>query len=68
MLLLLMTQTPDAFLKAWFLLKTQPEGSQFSDSEKALIINTLTKAMNSGDPMMEEEASMLFARYIDVQR
>jgi|TARA_B100000900_G_scaffold328899_1_gene289227 hypothetical protein len=68
MLLLLMTQTPDAFLKAWFLLKTQPKGSQFSDSEKALIINTLTKAMNSGDPMMEEEASMLFARYIDVQR
>ena len=68
MLLLLMTQTPDAFLKAWFLLKTQPKGSQFSDSEKALIINTLTKAMNSGDPIMEEEASMLFARYIDVQR
>ncbi len=49
-------------------MKTQPEGSQFSDSEKALIINTLTKAMNSGDPIMEEEASMLFARYIDVQR
>lgn len=50
------------------MLKTQPQGMKFTEAEKSLIMSTLTKAMTSGDPIMEEEASMLFARYIDVQR
>jgi|TARA_R100000353_G_scaffold26088_1_gene22233 hypothetical protein len=66
--LLLMAQSTDPFVRAWLMLKTQPQGTQFTEAEKSLIISTLTKAMTSGDPIMEEEASMLFARYIDVQR
>jgi|TARA_R100000700_G_scaffold35474_1_gene44064 hypothetical protein len=57
-----------AFNEAWLLLKTQPSGLTFSLEEKNTIFTTLVKMMNSGDVALQEEAEMLFARYVDLQR
>tara|TARA_Y100000004_G_scaffold177511_2_gene219160 strand:- start:135 stop:341 length:207 start_codon:yes stop_codon:yes gene_type:complete len=54
----------DSFLKAWMLLKEKKEGVDFTKSEQQFILTSILKMMNSGDSVMEEEASKLYHRYM----
>ena len=54
----------DSFVKAWMLLKEKKEGVDFTTSEQQFILTSILKMMNSGDSIMEEEASRLYTRYM----
>ena len=58
-----MTVSEQVFNRAWLLLKTQPDGVQFTSEEKSFILGTILKMMNSDDLRMQEEAGNLFAKY-----
>lgn len=58
-----MTVTKDAFNRAWLMLKSQPEGMSFTKEEKAQILNTIVKMMESGDVKQQMDAEELFKLY-----